>query len=75
MLPLGSLGGGVFVVDKPLRVSVTESGQATTLPAGRLPSGNWGCAEAGGGVYMYYLLCRYLVLLVLTPCPERWVVG
>lgn len=43
-----------------------ESGQATTLLTGRLPVGNWGCAEAGGVVYLYYLLCRYLVLLVLT---------
>ena len=65
-------GVGVFVVDQPLRVSVTQSGQATTLPVGRLPVGNWGCAEARGVVYMYYLLCRYLVLLVLTPCPGRW---
>ena len=56
----------MFVVDKPRRVSVTQGGRATTLPGGRLPVGNWGCAEAGGVVYLYYLLCRYLVLLVLT---------
>ena len=60
------------MVEYSRRVSVTQSGQATTLPVGRLPVGNWGCAEAGGGVYMYYLLCRCLVLLVLTPCPGRW---
>ena len=62
MLLLGRVGGGVFVVDQPLRVRLTQSGQATTLPVGRLPVGNWGCAEAGGVVYLYYPLCRRVVL-------------
>lgn len=60
------------MVDQPLRVSLTESGQAATLLVGRLPVGNWGCAEAGGVVYLYYLLCRRVVLC-FTHCT--WEVG
>jgi len=59
--------------------STTESGNAvggqTVTESGRkLLDGNWGCAEAGGVVYLYYLLCRRVVLLVLTHA-QREVAG
>ena len=64
---------GYVVAVKPRRVSVTQGGQTVTESGRKLPSGNWGCAEAGGVVYMYYCLCRRVVLLVLTLCT--WEVG
>ena len=71
LLVMSRMGGGLttlrggwgVVVEYSRRVSLTQGGQATTLPVGRLPVGNWGCAEAGGVVYLYYLLCRRVVLL------------
>jgi len=66
MLPLGSLGGGVCCGQINAESERHGEWSDDMLPAGRLPVGNWGCAEAGGVVYMYYCLCRRVVLLVLT---------
>lgn len=54
------------MVDKPLRVVAHGEWSQAHGSKPHRNQADWGCAEARGVVYMYYLLCRYLVLLVLT---------
>ena len=76
MLLNGRVGGGVFCGQPTTESERHAEWSGNMLPRGRLLVGNWGCAEAGGVVYMYYCLCRRVVLLVLTPAlGGGWWVG
>jgi len=56
------VGGGVAGGYLTTESGNADSGQTVTESSRKLLIGNWGCAEAHGVVYLYYLLCRRVVL-------------